>query len=158
MVDLLKRYIPMQFQNRIFVLWNNIFKVYFLFTFQLPRQLYCIWNKVKRYFAIDRKNRQMLSCAITILRLSFFVWPPKYRWVWTDYQRQTTISATEGRIMYLSSLLSDMNSEKYLGLYGRQMSNGKAQKNFTFTLLNSGEYMIQPLLKAEFIFSEDVNM
>ena len=60
--------------------------------------------------------------------------------------------------MYLSSLLSDMNSEKYLGLYGRQMSNGKAQKNFTFTLLNSGEYMIQPLLKAEFIFSEDVNM
>ena len=45
----------------------------------------------------------MLSCEIMNLLLILFVWPPIYRWIWTDYQRQTTISTTKDRIMYPSS-------------------------------------------------------
>ena len=131
----------------------------------------------------------MLSCEIMNLLLILFVWPPIHRWIWTDYQRQTTISTTKDRIMYPSSfsVQIEVQSSKIAKMdlwlnwwifdsnyYKNKVSNNSndwkvilnSKKNFfekkvmnpVFTLLNIREFMIQPLLKAELNFSEDVNM
>ena len=131
----------------------------------------------------------MLSCEIMNLLLILFVWPPIHRWIWTDYQRQTTISTTKDRIMYPSSfsVQIEVQSSKIAKMdlwlnwwifdsnyYKNKVSNNsndwkvilnskkkffeKKVMNPVFTLLNIREFMIQPLLKAELNFSEDVNM